>query len=70
MPHLRNSWRITRFKPHPRIRIPMDKGSKRPPNSQKEYEESLAGKDPTQTSHEDLEDLAREAVKKFKSMNG
>lgn len=48
----------------------MDKGSKRPPNSQKEYEESLAGKDPTQTSHEDLEDLAREAVKKFKSMNG
>lgn len=36
--------------------------------SQKDYQEAVAGDDPTQVSKIDLQDLAKEAVKKFKSM--
>lgn len=45
----------------------MDKKQKMPSNSAEEHDAAVAGKDPTQ-AREDLEDLAREAVKKFKSM--
>lgn len=41
---------------------------KRPQNTEKEYDDALATDDPTSISGEDLEDLARQAVKKFKSL--
>ena len=43
--------------------------SKKIQNSEEEYNEALASEDPTQVSTEDLENLAKEAVKKFKSLN-
>ena len=42
--------------------------SKIPQNSQDEYVEAVAAEDPTQVSTDDLEKLAKEAVKKFKSL--
>ncbi len=47
----------------------MDEKPKRPSNTQKEYKEALASEDPTNISQKDLQGLAKEAVKKFKSMN-
>ena len=38
-------------------------------NSEEEYNEALASEDPTQISNDDLEDLAKEAMKKFKSLS-
>jgi len=46
----------------------MDKKSERLTNTEEEYKEAVAGEDPTQVSPEDLQDFAKEAVKKFKSM--
>ena len=43
--------------------------SKKLSNSKKDYEEALASEDPTKISENDLERLAKEAVKKFKSLN-
>ena len=40
-----------------------------PSNSEKEYEDALATSDPTKMSEEQLQDLAKEAVKKFKSLS-
>jgi hypothetical protein len=37
-------------------------------NSKEEYDKALVGDDPTQISNEDLQRLAKEAVKKFKSL--
>ena len=45
-----------------------EKSSKMKKNSEKEYKEALATEDPTKISEKDLEDLAKEAVKKFKSL--
>ena len=42
--------------------------SKIPQNSQDEYVEAVAAEDPTQVSTDDLEKLAKEAIKKFKSL--
>ena len=42
--------------------------SKKLSNTKKEYEEALASDDPTKISDDDLEKLAKEAVKKFKSL--
>ena len=33
-----------------------------------DYNDALASDDPTKTSNEDLESLAKEAIKKFKSL--
>ena len=38
-------------------------------NSEDEYKEALATDDPTQVSQDDLEKLAKEAMKKFKSLS-
>ena len=38
-------------------------------NTKKEYEEALASDDPTNISNENLQNLAKEAVKKFKSLS-
>lgn len=38
-------------------------------NSEKEYEDALATSDPTKMSEEDLQNLAKNAVKKFKSLS-
>ena len=41
---------------------------KKSQNSEEEYNEALASEDPTEMSNDDLEDLAKEAIKKFKSL--
>ncbi|HET6516699.1 MAG TPA: hypothetical protein VFG25_00520 [Nitrosopumilaceae archaeon] len=46
-----------------------DKKSKKLSNSEDEYNEALASEDPTKVGQEDLEKLAKEAMKKFKSLN-
>ena len=46
----------------------MKEKSKVSQNSQDEYDEAVAAEDPTQVSTDDLEKLAKEAVKKFKSL--
>ena len=38
-------------------------------NSKKEYEDALATSDPTKISESQLQDLAKNAVKKFKSLS-
>ena len=45
------------------------KNSKKLPNTKKEYDDALATDDPTKISEKDLQDLAKEAVKKFKSLS-
>ncbi len=45
-----------------------EKKSKKMKNTKKEYDEALASDDPTKTSPQDLENLAKEAIKKFKSL--
>ena len=37
-------------------------------NTKEEYNEALANDDPTQVSTKDLENMAKEAMKKFKSL--
>ncbi len=37
-------------------------------NTEKEYEDALATSDPTKMSEKDLEELAKKAIKKFKSL--
>ncbi len=37
-------------------------------NTEEEYNAALASEDPTKISNEKLEDLAKEAMKKFKSL--
>ena len=37
-------------------------------NSEKDYEDALAISDPTNTSEMDLEKMAKESIKKFKSL--
>lgn len=46
-----------------------EKKSKILTNTKKEYEDVLASKDPTKVSEVDLEDLAKKAIKKFKSLS-
>ena len=46
----------------------VDSKEKKLKNSEKDYEDALATSDPTKISEKDLEDLAKEAVKKFKSL--
>ena len=38
-------------------------------NSQEEYNDALATADPTKDDNNDLESLAKEAIKKFKSLS-
>ena len=42
--------------------------SKKLTNTKKEYEDALATVDPIKISENDLEKLAKEAIKKFKSL--
>jgi hypothetical protein len=42
--------------------------SKKLKNTEKEYEDALATSDPTKISDKDLEELAKESIKKFKSL--
>ena len=42
--------------------------SKKLKNSEKEYEDALATSDPTKISDADLQNLAKNAIKKFKSL--
>ena len=42
--------------------------SKKLSNTNEEYEDALATSDPTKISENDLEKLAKEAIKKFKSL--
>ena len=44
------------------------KSKKMKKNTEGEYNEALASDDPTIASNEDLESLAKEAIKKFKSL--
>ena len=41
---------------------------KKSQNTEEEYNEAVVSEDPTQMSNEDLQDLAKEAIKKFKSL--
>jgi hypothetical protein len=43
--------------------------SKKLSNTKKEYEDALATADPTKISENDLEKMAKEAIKKFKSLS-
>lgn len=43
--------------------------SKKLTNTKKEYEDALVSSDPTKISDRELQDLAKSAVKKFKSLN-
>ncbi len=45
------------------------KKSKKLSNSEEEYNDALATADPTKIDNEDLEKLAKEAMKKFKSLS-
>ena len=45
-----------------------EKKSKKIQNSKEDYDEALASDDPTLISNQDLENMAKEAVKKFKSL--
>jgi hypothetical protein len=45
-----------------------EKKSKKMQNTQDDYDEALASDDPTLISNQDLENMAKEAVKKFKSL--
>ena len=45
-----------------------EKKSKKMKNSKEEYDEALASEDPTQVSNQDLQDMAKESIKKFKSL--
>ena len=48
----------------------MSKGkSKKEQNSEEEYNEALASDDPTTVSKDELENFAKEAMKKFKSLS-
>jgi len=46
-----------------------EKKSKKLSNSEKEYNDALATADPTKIDNLDLEKLAKEAMKKFKSLS-
>ncbi len=46
-----------------------EKRSKKLSNSEQEYNDALATADPTITEDVDLEKLAKEAMKKFKSLS-
>ena len=43
--------------------------SKKLDTTKKEYEDALATSDPTKISENDLQDLAKKAIKKFKSLS-
>ena len=43
--------------------------SKKLTNTKKEYEDVLASKDPTKISEKDLQEMAKESIKKFKSLS-
>ncbi len=45
-----------------------EKKSKKIKNTKKEYDQALVSDDPTKISSQDLQNLAKEAVKKFKSL--
>lgn len=47
----------------------MDKKEEKLSNTDEEHKEAIASEDPTQVSQEDLQNFAKEAMKKFKSMN-
>lgn len=44
------------------------KKSKKMKNTKEEYDKVLASDDPTKISNQDLQNMAKEAVKKFKSL--
>ena len=44
------------------------KSKKMKKTTENEYNDALASDDPTKASNEDLENLAKEAIKKFKSL--
>ncbi len=46
----------------------MIKKSKKMKNTKEEYDNVLASDDPTKISNQDLQNMAKEAVKKFKSL--
>ena len=46
-----------------------EKKSKKLSNTEDEYNDALASDDPTKITNEDLENLAKEAMKKFKSLS-
>jgi hypothetical protein len=46
----------------------MIKKSKKMKNTKEEYDNVLASDDPTKVSNQDLQNMAKEAVKKFKSL--
>lgn len=46
----------------------MEEKKKKFSNTKDEYDKALASKDPTKDSNTDLEKLAKEAMKKFKSL--
>jgi len=46
-----------------------DKKSKKLSNTEEEYNDALATTDPTKIDNVDLEKLAKEAMKKFKSLS-
>ena len=45
-----------------------EKKSKKMKNTKEEYDEVLASEDPTKVSNQDLQDMAKESIKKFKSL--
>jgi len=45
-----------------------EKKSKKMKNTKEEYDKVLASDDPTKVSNQDLQNMAKEAVKKFKSL--
>jgi hypothetical protein len=45
-----------------------EKKSKKMKNTKEEYDKVLASDDPTKISNQDLQNMAKESVKKFKSL--
>ncbi|MEX0656366.1 MAG: hypothetical protein WD154_02325 [Nitrosopumilaceae archaeon] len=46
-----------------------EKDEKRKSNTEDDYNDALASDDPTKITNKDIENLAKEAIKKFKSLS-
>lgn len=49
--------------------MPKEKAGKIKNNTEDDYNDALASNDPTKITNKEIEDLAKEAIRKFKSLS-
>lgn len=49
--------------------MPKEKAGKIKSNTEDDYNDALASDDPTKITNKEIEDLAKEAIKKFRSLS-